>query len=170
MPLGSRGITPARLRAGEGASYLYVTLARLDHVARFIVNANQSVPIRLAKLARSFQNSAHMKMTTLLLRNLMNRSPLRASLLIALALGWLALAPTARAVRPPPDGGYPNQNTAEGEDALFSLTTGTDNTAIGFDALFSNTTGSENTATGSDALLSNTTGIRNAANGFAALE
>ena len=28
MPLGSRGITPARLRAGEGASYLYVTLAR----------------------------------------------------------------------------------------------------------------------------------------------
>ena len=99
----------------------------------------------------------------------MNRSPLRASLLIALALGWLALAPTARAVRPPPDGGYPNQNTAEGEDALFSLTTGTDNTAIGFDALYSNTTGIQNTATGSQALFSNTTGSGNTAVGFLAL-
>ena len=99
----------------------------------------------------------------------MNRSPLRAFLLIALALGWLALAPTARAVRPPPDGGYPNQNTAEGEDALFSLTTGTDNTAIGFDALYSNTTGIQNTATGSQALFSNTTGSGNTAVGFLAL-
>src|SRR5437870_4139158 len=57
---------------------------------------------------------------------------------LALALAWLALAPTARAVDPPPDGGYPNFNTAEGEDALFSLTTGISNTAIGFEALYSN--------------------------------
>ena len=64
--------------------------------------------------------------------------------LIALTLGCFALSPTARAVDPPPDGGYPNQNTAEGEDALFSLTTGADNTAMGFDALDSNTTGSDN--------------------------
>src|SRR6185369_4934368 len=42
-----------------------------------------------------------------------------------------------------PDGGYPNQNTAEDDDARFSLTTGTDNTAMGFDALC-NTTGSDN--------------------------
>jgi len=41
--LGSRGITPARLRAGEGASYLYVTLARLDHVANFIANGNHGI-------------------------------------------------------------------------------------------------------------------------------
>ena len=27
----------------------------------------------------------------------------------------------AQAVSPPPDGGYPGQNTAEGEKALFSL-------------------------------------------------
>src|SRR5204863_438364 len=54
------------------------------------------------------------------------------------------LSPQARAVDPPPDGGYPNQNTAEGEDAPFSLTTGADNTAMGFDALDSNTTGSDN--------------------------
>ena len=64
--------------------------------------------------------------------------------LIALTLGCFALSPQARAVDPPPDGGYPNQNTAEGDDALFSLTTGADNTAMGFDALDSNTTGSDN--------------------------
>jgi hypothetical protein len=90
-------------------------------------------------------------------------------LLIPLAIGWFTLSPTAQAVSPPPDGGYANDNTAEGTDALFSLTTGTDNTAIGFDALFSNTTGGSNTATGSIALTSNTTGVRNTANGFAAL-
>ena len=83
----------------------------------------------------------------------MNRSPLRAFLLIALALGWLALSPTARAVDPPPDGGYPNQNTAEGKDALFSLTTGIGNTAVGFNALFSNTTGRANTADGDRTLF-----------------
>jgi hypothetical protein len=64
--------------------------------------------------------------------------------LIALALGCFGLSPTARAVDPRRDGGYPNQNTAEDEDALFSLTTGTDDTAMGFDALDSNTTGSDN--------------------------
>ena len=62
-------------------------------------------------------------------------------LLIALALVCFGLSPAARAVVPPPDGGYPGSNTAEGDNALFSLTTGTGNTAIGFDALFSNTTG-----------------------------
>jgi len=64
--------------------------------------------------------------------------------LIALALGCFGLSPQARAVDPPPDEGYPNQNTAEGEDALFSLTTGADKTAMGFDALDGNTTGSDN--------------------------
>jgi len=42
--------------------------------------------------------------------------------------------PNARAVDPPPDGGYPNQNTAEGEDALLSLTSGFFNTAVGYQA------------------------------------
>src|SRR4029453_16932202 len=64
--------------------------------------------------------------------------------LLMLALGCFAFSPTVRAVDPAPDGGYPNQNTAEGEDALFSLTTGADNAAMGFDALDSNTTGSNN--------------------------
>ena len=53
---------------------------------------------------------------------------------------------TALAVDPPPDGGYPNGNTAEGQDALFSLTTGSSNVAIGLNSLYFNTTGSANTA------------------------
>jgi hypothetical protein len=51
--------------------------------------------------------------------------------LVPLVLAWIALSPLARAVDPPPDGGYPNFNTAEGEDTLFSLTTGNNNTGIG---------------------------------------
>src|SRR5215471_12857408 len=111
------------------------------------------------------------KTTTPLARDSMNRSPLRYGLfLIPLVLAAFALSPTAQAqLSPPPDGGYDSDNTAEGTDALFSLTTGPDNTAIGFDALFSNTTGDSNTATGSIALGSNTTGVRNTADGFAAL-
>ena len=59
---------------------------------------------------------------------------------------------------PAPDGGYPGGNTAEGQAALLSLTTGGFNTAVGFLSLRSNSTGSYNTATGSDALSENTTG------------
>jgi uncharacterized coiled-coil protein SlyX len=116
-------------------------------------------------------NSFRSKTTTPLVRNSINRSPLRYGLfLIPLVLAGFALSATAQAqLSPPPDGGYDGDNTAEGTDALFSLTTGTENTAIGFDALYSNTTGDSNTATGSQALLSNTTGVRNTANGFVAL-
>jgi hypothetical protein len=88
---------------------------------------------------------------------------------LTLALAWLALLPTAQGVTPAPDGGYPNFNTAEGTDALFSLTTGSENTAIGFDALFFNTTGGNNTANGFGALAFNTTGGNNTANGVDAL-
>jgi hypothetical protein len=86
---------------------------------------------------------------------------------------------------PPPDGGYPGGNTAEGLNALFGLTSGTYNTAIGYFSLDANKTGSfntavgagslfanlgdQNTATGAAALLSNTSGSFNTANGEAAL-
>src|SRR5438552_290502 len=112
-----------------------------------------------------------MKTTTPLARDSISRSRLRYGLfLIPLVIAAFALSPTVQAqLSPPPDGGYDGDNTAEGTDALFSLTTGPDNTAIGFDALFSNTTGESNTATGSIALSSNTTGVRNTANGYAAL-
>src|SRR5437773_243683 len=95
--------------------------------------------------------------------------PRRGFLLILLALAWFAISPVARSVSPAPDGGYPNFSTAEGTDALFSLTTGTDNTAIGYDALYHNTTGNYNTATGYDALYNNTTGDYNTATGYYAL-
>jgi hypothetical protein len=80
-------------------------------------------------------------------------------------------ATTTRAVDPPPDGGYPNANTAVGEDALFNLRIdGTSNTAVGFHALFGDTSGSVNTAIGSAALANNTTGEYNTATGAGALE
>src|SRR5438270_5767677 len=112
-----------------------------------------------------------MKTRTLPFKYSMNRSscPL-ALLLIPLALACFALSPDAQAVDPPPDGGYPNQNTAEGEDALFSLDTSGSfyNTAVGFDALFNNG-GNVNTAIGASALFSNTTGYVNTATGGYAL-
>src|SRR5438270_8936130 len=95
----------------------------------------------------------------------------RSFVVITLVLGLLALspAPNAFGVTPAPDGGYPGANTAEGDNALLSLTTGNDNTAIGFQALLNNTTGSANTANGFDALENNTTGGDNTAIGYVAL-
>jgi Chaperone of endosialidase len=106
-------------------------------------------------------------------------------LLITLTLLCFGLFPKAQAVVPPPDGGYPGGNTAEGQAALLNLTTGTFNTAVGFLSLRGNTegnfntaigagallanTGDNNTATGAGTLLSNTTGVRNTANGAFAL-
>ena len=60
-------------------------------------------------------------------------------------------------------------NTALGDRALFSNTTGNANTATGFFALQNNTTGGRNTATGAVALGNNTTGTANTATGFEAL-
>ena len=88
--------------------------------------------------------------------------------LITLALACFALLPKAHGVLPPPDGGYPGFNTAEGQNALFNLTTGAANTAVGWYSLFSNTEGSFNTATGAGALLFNTSN-NNTAFGAAAL-
>jgi len=124
------------------------------------------------------QSSLNRKMktntnTTLHLGKLISRSPLRRGLLlIALTSVCFALSATARAQlpSPTPDGGYPSQNTAEGTNALFSLTTGHDNTAIGFSALDSNTTGEYNTAVGSDALKNDTFGFINTAIGSGALQ
>jgi hypothetical protein len=106
-------------------------------------------------------------------------------LLITLTLLCFGLLPKAQAVAPPPDGGYPGNNTAEGNNALFGLTMGVSNTAVGFFSLFSDTTGSNNTAVGAatlalntgeintaigaGALFSNTTGTGNTATGSVAL-
>jgi hypothetical protein len=103
---------------------------------------------------------------TLTLPTLLRRSSLLfASPLIA----WFVLLPKAQAVTPPPDGGYLNRTTAEGQNALFNLTSGTDNTAVGFSALWNDTTGSYNTATGEQTLYLNVGGIYNTATGYRAL-
>jgi uncharacterized coiled-coil protein SlyX len=147
------------------------------------------------------------------LRNPMNQAPsLRGFLLIPLILVCFALcqqvqsatdapkqgapdtpkqsAPdTPEQVQSAPDtpdpGPLPLSNTADGANALLSITTGLYNSAFGFDALLSNTdtsfntgigagalllnTASNNTAVGAGALLSNTTGGNNTAIGTFAL-
>jgi hypothetical protein len=98
--------------------------------------------------------------------NSRSRPPLRyRSVLIALAFASLAVSPAARAVDPPPGGGYPGDNTAVGEDSLFSLTSGIHNTAAGYETLFLNSTGFNNTGIGWTALQANTTGSKNTAVG-----
>jgi hypothetical protein len=94
---------------------------------------------------------------------------IRSPLLTSLVLACLAFSANAQAVNPPPDGGYPNGNTAEGTNSLFSLTTGVWNTALGFEALNNDTAGGKNTATGLRALFSDTTGSFNTATGVDAL-
>ena len=91
--------------------------------------------------------------------------------LIAFGLACFGLSPAARAVSPPPDGGYSNETTAEGTDALLHLNINFSdgNTAIGFEALKSDTTGYDNTAIGVEALGDNRTGFDNVAIGFGAL-
>jgi hypothetical protein len=108
-----------------------------------------------------------------------------AAPLITLTLLCFGLLPIAQAVSPAPDGGYPGQNTAEGQSALLHLAAGTYNTALGWASLGFNVTGNyntgvgagtlllntgdQNTATGAGALLSNTSGSDNTANGEFAL-
>jgi lactam utilization protein B len=89
--------------------------------------------------------------------------------LFVLALTCFRLIPNAQAVMPPPDGGYPGGNTAEGQNALLSLTTGAHNTAVGFLSLKSDTTGSYNTAIGSGALRANKGDVNTATGTFALL-
>ena len=106
-------------------------------------------------------------MTTLPIGNSISPECFRGYLLIALA--WFALSPTVQAVSPPPDGGYAGANTAEGTNALLSLTSGINNTAVGFGALLKDTTGSHNVGVGSNALGLNTSGSFNMAIGTQAL-
>jgi len=110
---------------------------------------------------------------------------IRSALTLFTFLCLSAVETKLYAVSPPPDGGYPGANTAEGQNALFSLTTGSYNTAVGWLSLRSDTSGSfntaigagalalnnadDNTATGVGALLNNTTGAFNTANGVLAL-
>jgi hypothetical protein len=91
-----------------------------------------------------------------------------SAILIVVAFGLMAALPNAHAVVPTPDGCYPNYTTAEGCNALSSLTAGAGNTGLGWYSLFLDTTGNFNTGVGAGALaLSN--GINNTATGAASL-
>jgi hypothetical protein len=57
--------------------------------------------------------------------------PNTLSVVLFALLACFAVSPMTQAVVPPPDGGYPGNNTAEGQDALLNLTTGVNNTAVG---------------------------------------
>jgi hypothetical protein len=89
--------------------------------------------------------------------------------LIVFKFVCFAFIQNTQAVSPPPDGGYFGNNTAEGENALLSLTTGVNNTAVGWFSLKSNKNGQFNTAVGSGTLSSTVGGRRNTAIGGAAL-
>ena len=96
----------------------------------------------------------------------MNRSLLGAFVLIAVAFACFALSLQAQTCQ---EDCLANDNTALGDDALISITTGYNNTAIGFDALSANTIGHDNPAVGSEALSLNTTGYWNVGVGASAL-
>ena len=102
------------------------------------------------------------------------------------ALVCFGLMPGAQAVEPAaPDTALPGGNTADGQSALGSLTTGQFNSAFGFLSLLSNgaasfntgvgagtllfNTADQNTAVGAAGLFSNTTGSLNTAVGVFAL-
>ncbi len=109
-----------------------------------------------------------MKITLKQISDSINPLPFRRAFVV-IAFAGLVLSPIAQGVNPAPDGGYPGGNTAEGDNALFTLTTGASNTAIGFAAVGNNTTGDFNTAIGFAALGSNTIGASNTAEGSGAL-
>ena len=142
----------------------------------WLSEAGRSTISGVGRTSRFFLAKPHMTVHDLLMKMTIRsissvNSWLRWSvlLLVSCLIGCFAISPNAQAVTPPPDGGYPGANTAEGDNALLSLTTGTFNTAIGAFALRNTTTAIFNTATGVNALLTNRTGSNNTATGAGAL-
>jgi hypothetical protein len=107
-------------------------------------------------------------MTSLISSSLTGRFLQSKLIFVVLAVLYLTVLPKSQAVVPAPDGGYPGFNTAEGQNALFSLTAGAGNTAVGWHSLFSDTSGGFNTALGAGTLLFNNADA-NTAVGTAAL-
>ncbi len=97
------------------------------------------------------------------------KSTLRHIAIALLVTACFSISPKTEAVTPAPDGGYANNNTAEGTDALFNLSTGANNTALGYSALHNNTNGDYNTAVGSNSMANNISGGANTAHGYNSL-
>src|ERR1051326_1727217 len=102
-----------------------------------------------------------------LIKTLMRQFLLRSAIIL-IAVACFALLPQMQAVVPAPDGGYPGGNTAEGQNALFTLTIGSYNTAVGYYSLRSEPGGSFNTGVGAGTLFANVAGSSNTALGAAA--
>jgi hypothetical protein len=102
------------------------------------------------------------------MNSMIHLRPTTPESLVVLLLACFFIPHSAQAVVPAPDGGYPGGNTAEGQDALLSLTSGGYNTAVGWLSLGSTATGNFNTANGAGALFANTADS-NTANGAGTL-
>ena len=61
--------------------------------------------------------------------------------ILAVLIACFCFSPKTDAVNPAPDGGYSGGNTAEGQNALLSLSSGTFNTAVGFSSLMNDLAG-----------------------------
>jgi hypothetical protein len=109
------------------------------------------------------------------MNHMIQLKPTTLSGLVVITLACFWVVAKTQAVSPPPDGGYPGFNTAEGQNALFNLSTGVGNAAVGWSSLSSNTDGSYNTAVGVGTLVFNVgdqstgEGTQNTAVGAAAL-
>jgi hypothetical protein len=110
-----------------------------------------------------------MKRITKIIYPVLGMSALICFALLPEALAAPEKAPVA------PETALPGFNTADGDHALFSITTGVANVAVGWYSLFSDTDGSFNTAVGAGTLLFNvgdqstSEGVQNTAVGAAAL-
>jgi hypothetical protein len=119
-------------------------------------------------------------------RNSKNYPPAPHGLFLIALIAWFGLLSGAKAVEPAAtDTALAGGNTADGQNALLSLTTGTFNSAFGFDSLLLLSdvsfdtglgagallvdNGGTNTAVGAGALLSNTVAVDNNAVGAFAL-
>src|ERR1043166_6632173 len=88
--------------------------------------------------------------------------------LLFVALACFGVLTNGFAINPPPDGGYPGGNTAEGQNALLSRTSGVYNAAVGWLSLQGLTSGTANTGVGAGTLALNN-GDENTAIGAGAL-
>jgi trimeric autotransporter adhesin len=89
---------------------------------------------------------------------------------VAFGLVCFGFTTAVQAVSPAPDGSCPGGNTAEGQNALLSRTTGGFNTEVGWFSLKSLTTGSFNTGVGAGTLVLNTADQNTAVGAGAMLE
>ncbi len=157
-----------------------LSLTRSEQLGRPYTRDCGSEAPRITKPAEEKKENINMKKLILIQSG--SCWTFKAFIALGLTMACFALLPRVQAA----DGGLPNFNTAEGDNALSSLTTGAANTAVGWFSLLSTTdtnfntatgagsllfnTANDNTAFGAAALLFNTTGGDNAAVGAAALE